>query len=121
MERIWDQYLSEHDKAHISASGHNLRGFGTRPALLMIDLYRWVFGDKPLPLVEAMNEWPGSCGLAAWNALPHIQQLLATAREMGIPVLHVTGLPEKESGGRPCCGGTTTTKGSSSSTHSKTR
>tara|TARA_Y100001936_G_C16049579_1_gene656938 strand:- start:907 stop:1638 length:732 start_codon:yes stop_codon:yes gene_type:complete len=98
MERVWDQYLSEHDKAHISASGHNLRGFGTRPALLMIDLYRWVFGDKPLPLTEAMDEWPGSCGLAAWDSLPYIQHLLATAREVGIPVIHVTGLPESESG-----------------------
>ena len=98
MERVWDQYLSEHDKTHINASGHKLRGFGARPALLMIDLYRWVFGDKPLPLIEAMDEWPGSCGLAAWDSLPYIQKLLATAREVGIPVVHVTGLPERESG-----------------------
>ena len=98
MERIWDQYLSLNDKTHIDASGHQLRGFGNRPALLMIDLYRWVFGDKPLPLIEAMSEWPGSCGLAAWDSLPYIQKLLATAREVGIPVVHVTGLPERESG-----------------------
>ena len=98
MERILDQYLSLNDKTHIDASGHQLRGFGNRPALLMIDLYRWVFGDKPLPLIEAMSEWPGSCGLAAWDSLPYIQKLLATAREVGIPVVHVTGLPERESG-----------------------
>ena len=97
-ERVWDKYLTEQDKAHLAASGHRSKGFGNRPAVLLIDLYRWVFGDRPQPLLEAMEEWPGSCGLAAWDALPHIQSLLATARETGIPVVHVTGLAQSESG-----------------------
>lgn len=67
-------------------------GFGQKPALLLIDLYRWVFGDKPEPILESIKRWPGSCGPAGWNALPHIQTLLGTAREMGIPIIHVTGL-----------------------------
>ncbi len=96
--RVWDPYLTEQDKAHLEASGHKERGFGKRPALLMIDLYRWVFGDKPQPLLEAIEEWPASCGLAAWESLPHIQSLLASAREVGMPVVHVTGLPEDGSG-----------------------
>lgn len=97
-ERVWDRFLSEADREHVAVSGHTPRGFGSRPALLMIDLYRWVFGDRPQPLMEAIKEWPGSCGLAAWDALPHIQRLLAAAREAGVPVVHVTGLPESESG-----------------------
>ena len=97
-ERVWERFLTEQDRAHVEASGHTLKGFGQRPALLMIDLYRWVFGDRPQPLLEAVKEWPGSCGLAAWESLPHIQSLLATAREVGMPVVHVTGLPEGESG-----------------------
>lgn len=97
-ERIWERYLTEQDKAHLAKSGHRPKGFGSRPALLMIDLYRWVFGDRPQPLLEAIEEWPGSCGLAAWEALPHIESLLATAREVGMPVVHVTGLHESESG-----------------------
>ncbi len=97
-ERVWEQYLTEQDKAHLAARPHRTKGFGERPALLMIDLYRWVFGDRPQPLLEAVEEWPGSCGLAAWNSLPHIQSLLATAREVGMPVVHVTGLPEAHSG-----------------------
>ena len=96
--RVWEPFLTEQDKAHVAASGHRTKGFGTRPALLMIDLYRWVFGDRPLPLMEAIKEWPASCGLAAWEALPHIQSLLATAREVGMPVVHVTGLPQDQSG-----------------------
>ena len=97
-ERVWEKYLSEADREHVAASGHKTRGFGSRPALLMIDLYRWVFGDRPQPLMEAIKEWPGSCGPAAWESLPHIQRLLATAREVGMPVVHVTGLPEEHSG-----------------------
>ena len=60
--------------------------------LLLIDLYRWVFGDEPQPLLEATKDWPGSCGIAAWDSIPHIQTLLQSARDNGIPVVHVTGL-----------------------------
>jgi nicotinamidase-related amidase len=68
------------------------RGFGEKPALLLIDLYRWVFGDKPEPILEAMKKWPSSCGLDGWNAVPQIQKLLAKARQVGIPIVHMTGL-----------------------------
>ncbi|MDP2662859.1 MAG: isochorismatase family protein [Dehalococcoidia bacterium] len=92
--RVWDRFLTEQDKAHLAASGDGKRrvGFGTRPALLLVDLYRWVFGDEPQPLLEAIKTWPNSCGLAAWQALPYIQRLLSTAREVGIPVIHITYL-----------------------------
>ena len=93
-ERVWDRYLSEQDKAHVAMKAPKPIGFGKKPALLLIDLYRWVFGDKPEPVLEAIKEWPGSCGMAGWNAIPHIQKLLQTAREVGIPVIHISGLPE---------------------------
>jgi len=69
-------------------------GFGRRPALLLIDLYRWVFGDAPRPLLEAVETWPGSCGLAAWEAIPHLQRLLRLARSLELSVVHVTGLED---------------------------
>ena len=90
--RVWDPFLTEQDKAHLAASTHRKMGFGERPVLLLIDLYRWVFGDEPQPLLESIKDWPGSCGLAAWDSIPHIQTLLQTARDNGIPVVHVTGL-----------------------------
>ncbi len=98
--RVWDRYLSERDKLHLQTTQHEgVRfGFGRRPTLLLIDLYRGVFGDRPQPIFEAMKEWPGSCGLEAWEALPHIQSLLSTARETGMPIIHITGLSEYESG-----------------------
>jgi nicotinamidase-related amidase len=89
---VWDRFLSEQDRATIAGRVERRRGFGERPALLFIDLYRWVFGDQPQPVLEAMKEWPGSCGLAAWEAIPHLQKLLAAARSAGIPIIHTTGV-----------------------------
>ena len=92
--RVWEPFLTEQDKAHLAKSTPREVGFGRRPALLLVDLYRWVFGDEPQPLLEAVEDWPGSCGLAAWDAIPHVQTLLAAARQAGIPVVHVTGLSD---------------------------
>lgn len=89
--RVWDRFLSEQDKASLGGREARRRGFGDRPALLLIDLYRWVFGDEPEPLLESMKKWPGSCGLPAWESIPHTQNLLAAARSAGIPVIYSTG------------------------------
>jgi maleamate amidohydrolase len=97
-ERVWDRFLTEQDKQHLEGRARRPVGFGERPALLLIDLYRWVFGDRPEPLLEAIKNWPGSCGPAAWAAIPHIQTLLAAARDAGIPVIHLTGLEDADSG-----------------------
>ena len=98
-ERVWDQFLTDRDKEHAEKRGRKARiGFGKKPAILLIDLYRAVFGDKPQPLLEALDEWPASCGMAAWDSIPHIQSLLSTAREAGVPVAYVTGLDERNSG-----------------------
>src|SRR5207249_4731812 len=89
--RVWDPYLTEQDRAHLGSREPRRKGFGERPALLLVDFYRWAFGDKPEPLLEAMKTWPGSCGLAAWDALPHTERLLTAARDAGIPVIFSTG------------------------------
>ena len=90
-ERVWDKFLTEQDKAHVAMGENKQVGFGEKPALLLIDLYRWVFGDRPQPILEATKEWPASCGLAAWDAIPAIQTVLQAARDAGIPVIHATG------------------------------
>jgi len=96
--RVWEKFLTESDKAHVAVSGKKQVGFGDKPALLLIDLYRAVFGDQPEPLLESIKTWPSSHGLAGWKALPHIQTLLNAAREAGIPIVHVTGISEYEQG-----------------------
>jgi maleamate amidohydrolase len=90
MTRVWDAFLTAQDKAGAAGRPELRFGFGERPALLMIDLYRWVFGDRPQPLLEAQRDWPSTCGMAGWNAIPHIQRLLAAARSAGIPVIYST-------------------------------
>ena len=90
--RVWDSYLTEQDKAHLATREHRRVGFGERPALLLIDLSRWVFRDEPDPLLEGIKRWPGYCGPAAWEAIPPIQTLLKSARDARIPIVHLTGL-----------------------------
>lgn len=92
--RIWDRYLTQSDIDHLARSPDKRVGFGSRPALLLVDLYRAVFGDEPEPLLDAIKTWPSSCGLAGWSALPHIQRLLAAARDAKIPVVHITMLSD---------------------------
>jgi nicotinamidase-related amidase len=102
MTRIWDSYLSDQDKAHVAKGGQRPAfGFGTKAAVLSIDNYRAVVGDEPRPLLEAMETWPSTTGLAGWQALSQIEELFAGARRAGIPVVHITGLSEQESGVAP--------------------
>ena len=91
-ERVWDRYLTESDKEHVAHGKDRRVGFGRKPALLLVDLYRGVFGDKPEPLMQAVKTWPSSCGMAGWNALPAIQKLLEASRTAGIPVIHISML-----------------------------
>src|SRR5215813_9638639 len=91
-ERVWERFLTEQDRAHLAIRPGRRRGFGEKPALLLIDLYRWVYGDSPEPILEAIKKWPSHCGMDGWNAIPKIQKLLAKARAAGIPIVHTTGL-----------------------------
>lgn len=97
--RVWDPFLTEQDRAHLAASPPKGRyGFGSRPAVISVDNYRKAVGDRPEPLLESIKTWPGSTGLAGWAALDKTVVLLAAARSAQIPVIHVTGLSEEESG-----------------------
>jgi maleamate amidohydrolase len=88
----WDDVLGD-DERLVATRYDRERALGNRPALLMIDCYRKVFGDRPRPLAEAIGRFPSTCGTAAWEALPHLEALLAAARGAGMPVVHTTGDP----------------------------
>ena len=67
-EPVWNQFLTERDKAVFGTSGYGARGgFGKRPALLVIDV-NWAFcGDRPEPILEidqalAQFLWRGCLG-----------------------------------------------------------
>jgi len=91
---IWDEFLTEQDKAHLVAAGmasQPRKGFGEKPALLIIDDYYSVLGTTPEPILESVKTWPMSCGLEGWEAIYQTQTLLASARANGIPVIFATG------------------------------
>lgn len=86
--RPWDGVIPEEELAIYRQAGWGTpSGIGQRPALLVIDVQYRSMGEKPLPIREAINELPTSCGEYGWRAVPHIAKLLATFREIGAPVL----------------------------------
>lgn len=107
-ERVWDRFLTEHDKAHLARRSRprTRRVLGGRPAILNIDNYRGAAGDARGDVLDQVGDWPSAMGHVAWDALDNVATLLAAARGAGIPCAHVTGLGEEHSGiaswtGRP--------------------
>ncbi len=86
----WDDVIGP-DERLIASQYDTRRPLGSRPALLMIDAYAKVFGDRPRQLAEAIETWPATCGTNAWDALPAMEKLLTAARDSGVPVIHTTG------------------------------
>src|SRR5271155_4807782 len=92
-EPIWNQFLTERDKAVFATSGYGARqGFGKRPALLIIDVNYAFCGDKPEPILQSIKKWRNSCGEDAWVALPYIRALIDKARGKGLPVIYTTSV-----------------------------
>lgn len=66
--------------------------FGSRPAVLAIDLYNIVFRGGPKPPHEIIAQYPSTCGVYAWNAIEPIQKLLAAARHAQLPIFYTTSI-----------------------------
>lgn len=98
-ERIWDRFLTDSDREHLANSRQPSRyGFGKRAAVLSVDNYRAGVGDARVPLQEAIELWPSATGMAGWEALDQIAVLFAHARAAGVPVIHVTGMAQEDTG-----------------------
>lgn len=93
-EPIWNQFLTERDKAVFSAAGYGARaGFGKRPALLVIDVSYAFAGDKPgEPILESIKRWRNSCGAESWISIGHIKKLIDKAHDKQLPVIYTTGV-----------------------------
>ncbi|MGD9944881.1 MAG: isochorismatase family protein [Burkholderiaceae bacterium] len=89
MHRIWDPYLTELDRQVHAAAGYGRRGgFGTRPALFIIDMQYNFCCESPMPILEAVKLYRTACGDRAWKAVPHIVRLMNIARQRGIPIFY---------------------------------
>lgn len=91
-DRIWDTYLTERDKEVFAASGFGaLAHWGTRPALLVIDVNYAFCDTEPKPILDSIKTWRTSCGEDAWEAMPVLQTLIGSCRDKGVPVIYTTG------------------------------
>jgi nicotinamidase-related amidase len=96
---VWDKFLTESDRAVYEASGYGARGgFGTRPAVLIVDVNYAFTGDASMPILESVKTWRNSCGAAGWAAIEPTQRLLASARANHIPVFFSTGVDTRPDG-----------------------
>jgi maleamate amidohydrolase len=92
--RWWEElFLGDEREAYEGTHKGQSQPPGQRPALLVIDVTRAFCGEPGQTLAESIREWPTSCGSAAWEAMPWIARLIASARESGVPVLYTTAQP----------------------------
>jgi maleamate amidohydrolase len=86
---VWDGVISDEEQRAYRAAGFGKpTGLGQRPALLIIDVQYRTVGTTPAPFWDAIKEFPTACGQVGWDAVAHIQRLLALFRERGWPVLY---------------------------------
>ena len=96
---VWDTFITETDRKVYEASGYGARGgFGTRPAVLIVDVNYAFTGDAKLPILESIKTWRNSCGAVGWAAIEPTQRLLAAARTNHIPVFFSTGVDTRPDG-----------------------
>src|SRR5438876_1174797 len=87
--RDWETQLTEAD---LQLYERRLYGasqeFSTHPAILVIDVTRAFVGSRRMPILEAIEEYPTSCGERGWDALPGIRALIDAGRQAGVPVIY---------------------------------
>src|SRR4026207_2495619 len=93
--REWEAFISEEERKIYEKAGYKGKEkFGVNPALLIIDVITGFTGTKPMPVMDAIDEFPTSCGQVARDALPQIQELLHACRDASVPVIYSTSDPD---------------------------
>jgi maleamate amidohydrolase len=86
--RPWDDVIPLDERETYALAGlGGAAGFGRRPALLVIDVQYRSVGDRPMPIRDAIKQYPTSCGEAGWHAIAHIAELVLLFREKERPVI----------------------------------
>jgi nicotinamidase-related amidase len=89
----WEDVIDDEIRT-VAGNYSERRGLKDRPALLCVDNFNAVFGDRPEHVLEAIKRFPSSCGIAAWDAIEPTKRLMAAARQASIPVVHTTAIPD---------------------------
>lgn len=94
--------LSERDRRIIRESGYDENGasswdsrsVGDSPAVVVIDMQRFIVGDDE-PILDAIEDHQLAIGEDAWDAIDHIEPFLETARSNEVPVLYTRIVPDE--------------------------
>ncbi len=87
--RPWDDIIPQQELDIYQLAGFGKPvGFGERPALLVIDVQYRTVGTRPMPIEEAIAQYPTSCGEIGWRAVAHIAKLVALFRAHNLPVIY---------------------------------
>lgn len=83
--RPWERLLSGEDRERVRRAGFGQRvGFGSRPAVLVIDAQNYMVGPPP----GSPHVYPSACGPPAERALEATARLTEAARERSAPVVY---------------------------------
>lgn len=93
--RWWDEVdLSAEEREALGLAGYGGRAaLGRRPVLLVVDATMGFFGPPGLGLVDAVASHPLASGPSAWRAAQPIHDVVAAAREAGLPVVFTRPAP----------------------------
>ena len=101
MAKLWDDLLSEQDRAVIRKAGYaehgaaswDSRELGGRQALVVIDMQRLLVGED-VPILEAVEQERVAMGEIAWKALDSIKSMLRVSRDAPIPAIFTRVIPK---------------------------
>lgn len=88
---IWDDVIPAEERRIYEIGGWGKRmGFGSNPAVLVVDVNYDFVGDEPKPILESIKRWRYSCGDTGWRGIHAIAKLLTAARAKGVRVFYTT-------------------------------
>lgn len=108
MPRPWDPLLNEQDREVIDKAGYakhgaatwNSRELGTRQALLVIDMQRFLMGED-VPILQAVELERAAMGEIAWRALDSIDTILQSCRAASLPIVFTRVIPKDRKPSEP--------------------
>jgi len=71
----WDKFVSKEEQERYARSGFYKTPPIGKAALLIVDMQYRMLGTRPMPMDEAIKEFPTSCGEVGWAAVPRIRRL----------------------------------------------
>lgn len=94
VQRFANSHLSLIEQEALRTAGYGGRsGLGESPVLLVVDVTAAFCGPRDTSLLEAIERYPLASGPAAWDAVPRVHDLVASARRNEIPVIFTRPRP----------------------------